>query len=801
MPPANLPELHSIDLTNPDLTIRSGHLRMGGRNPDGHEIYANSRYLTFDGQPWTPVMGELHFTRCSRRSWRDELSKMKAGGIQVVATYLFWNHHEEKEGQFLWSGNRDLRAFVSLCAETGLFAYPRIGPWAHGEVRLGGFPDWLVEKCGSQVRRDAQPYLDYAKIYYQQISTQLQGLLWKDGGPVIGLQLENELADQPGHILTLKRLAQAVGLDVPLYTMTGWGPAQVPQDEVIPVFGGYPDAPWDRHHDDWSRPSRKHYFFSPIRDDNAIGADLGHRPGAPDLSYLERYPYGTCELGGGVQGTYHRRPALDPQDISSVPFCKLGSGANLLGYYMYHGGTNPIGERSTLQEDQASGYPNDLPVRSYDFQGPIGEAGSLRPHYHQLRLLHLFVQDFGSQLAPLAPVFPADAPTDLDDRDKLRWAVRTDGEQAFIFSNNYQRIESLGAHTGVQFELGLKGETLRLPSQPFDLPTGARLLWPVNLDLGDLRLKYASANLLCRLEGSDIPTFVFSACAGIASEFAFEMQEKPLEITCQTGRSNQRPGILIHTLEDLKTEVMLEVNDGDRVAARILLIPGSMADQLWKAQIWGQERLFLSSGALLFEPETLRLRASRSEDLQISVFPAPKELSEDGSRPLQRTKAGLFERFSIARQLPEIGLDAQRLRPADLGSPVRIGPAGVAQAPAPEAYAAGEHWLVTFKDRPGPGTSRTTLVVRYTGDAACAYLEDELVSDNFYCGHDWEIGLGDLDPAVWERGLDLAFLPLRKDAPIYIPPEYLPAFDENGQALHLQNIAVHCEIEARIRPL
>jgi beta-galactosidase GanA len=211
--PANI---HSIKLSRPQSNPIEGHLRMGGASPSGEWIGANSQYLTRDGKPWTPVMGEIHFSRIPRSAWRDALLKMKAGGIQIAATYIFWNYHEETQGIFDWTGSRDLRAFVSLCAETGLLAYPRIGPWAHGEARLGGFPDWLMEKCGLEIRRDAPLYLGYAKILYENIALQLSGLLWKDGGPVIGIQIENELTDQPEHLRTLKTLAQRAGLDVPI---------------------------------------------------------------------------------------------------------------------------------------------------------------------------------------------------------------------------------------------------------------------------------------------------------------------------------------------------------------------------------------------------------------------------------------------------------------------------------------------------------------------------------------------------------------------------------------------------------
>src|SRR5512141_592305 len=76
----------TIDLTNPDLSVQSGHLKMGGASPQGVEINANSRYLTLAGLPWTPVMGEFHFSRYPTQDWREELLKMKAGGIHIAST-------------------------------------------------------------------------------------------------------------------------------------------------------------------------------------------------------------------------------------------------------------------------------------------------------------------------------------------------------------------------------------------------------------------------------------------------------------------------------------------------------------------------------------------------------------------------------------------------------------------------------------------------------------------------------------------------------------------------------------------
>ena len=77
--------------------------------------------------------------------------------MQIISTYIFWIHHEEVEGQFDWSGQRNLREFVQLCAKHGLCVYPRIGPWAHREVRNGGLPDWLLKKGPTRVNDPAYP--------------------------------------------------------------------------------------------------------------------------------------------------------------------------------------------------------------------------------------------------------------------------------------------------------------------------------------------------------------------------------------------------------------------------------------------------------------------------------------------------------------------------------------------------------------------------------------------------------------------------------------------------------------------
>ena len=191
LPAQQPPTPFTIDATMPAPAPETGFLHMGGVSPAGGRLAVNSRYLTLDGKPWLPVMGEFQFSRFPEKYWQEELLKMKADGVQIVAAYVFWIHHEEIEGQFDWTGQRDLRHFVELCAKSGLDVYLRIGPWDHGEARNGGFPDWLVKK-NIPLRRNDPEYLKYVGRFYDQIGRQIRGLLWQNGGPILGVQLENE---------------------------------------------------------------------------------------------------------------------------------------------------------------------------------------------------------------------------------------------------------------------------------------------------------------------------------------------------------------------------------------------------------------------------------------------------------------------------------------------------------------------------------------------------------------------------------------------------------------------------------
>ena len=452
--------------------------------------------LTMDGRRVCPVMGEIHYSRLPANEWQQEVRKMKDGGVTIVATYVFWNHVEEQEGIFRWDGQRSLRRFLEVCKQEDIPVVLRMGPYCHGEARNGGIPDWVFTK-GCKTRSEDQVFLGFAENLYRQIFTQVQGLQWKDGGPVVAAQFDNEYRGRGSYLMALKKIAQNAGFDLPFYTRTGWPElaTPVPFGEMLPLYGDYADGFWDRTLGETDGNYYKAFNFKAFRSSTAIATEqinYSQSTATSQVPSAMSYPYFTCELGGGMATAYHRRPYVYPEDAYSMALVKLGSGSNLLGYYMYHGGTNPEG-LTTLNENQrtvATNY-NDMPVKTYDFQAPLGEFGQTYPHYFMLRPLHLFMQYWGDVLATMDSTFPAPQDLKKGDDSGLRWAVRSEGEHGFIFINNYERLQLLSAKRGVS--LSACGVTL----PKLTVPSGAMAIFPVNIE----GIRYATAQLVAKRDG------------------------------------------------------------------------------------------------------------------------------------------------------------------------------------------------------------------------------------------------------------------------------------------------------------
>ncbi len=408
--------------------------------PNGDRIDVTSKCLRLNGRPLIPLMGEMHYSRVPRGEWAKSLATMKEGGISIVSTYVFWNHHERKEGEWDFSGNRDLSAFLGEVKKAGLWSVVRIGPWAHGECREGGFPDWLVDKAYDWAGGDAKKarqllrsrdarFLAETKKLFERVAREVAPHFWKNGGAVIGVQLENESRGPWPYYQALKKLAVDAGYDVPMYTRTGWPRLNGPETtfgEMIPLYGDYAEGFWDRELKSMPGSYKDAFLMRPARTSAVIATEQLGAQKSEDAKGAEKYPYFTCELGGGMASSYHRRLLMEPMDAFALAVVKLGSGSNLPGFYMYHGGTNPTDFGVSMAESQRDRFTNwnDLPVVSYEFMAPVSEFGEPQFAYWMIRALADFCRENAEELAVADPVFTSEHET---------------RRGRFVFHNDYVR--------------------------------------------------------------------------------------------------------------------------------------------------------------------------------------------------------------------------------------------------------------------------------------------------------------------------------------------------------------------------
>ncbi|MEV8433819.1 beta-galactosidase [Streptomyces chartreusis] len=758
---------HRLRIPTPSPPPLTGHLPFTDAPGVPDPIEVTGRWFTRGGRPWFPVSGEFHYTRCPAAEWEEELLKTKAGGVTAVASYVIWIHHEEIEGRVRFDGDRDLRRFAELCARHGLDFIPRIGPWSHAEVRNGGLPDWLLARdCAT--RTDDPAYLAPVRDWFAAIAGQLRGLDRAHGGPIVAIQIENELYDRPGHLLTLKRMAQAAGLSAPLWTSTAWGGVRLPPDELLPLYGGYPEAFWTEADGGWPDTCRKHFFFTHQRDDEGIGADL--RPttarGSDPDALADRFPWATCELGGGMAVAYHRRPRVDAADIGALGLTKIGCGSVWQGYYMFHGGTNPLGERSTLQESHATGYPNDLPVLTYDFRAPLGEYGQYRPSYDELRLQHLLLADFGHLIAPMESVLPERLPEGQPDRDTLRWAVRADGDSGFLFVNNHQPHEPLPDRPDTSFTVEFPGgaQALTLPAAPVTVPAGAYFCWPLRLDVAGVRLDWATAQPVCTVDVDGRTVLVLAATGGIAPELALDAHTVA-SVGAPSGDIAEVGGRILVTGLRPGTDALVEVETADAGRAGLLVLDAATARTAYRGVAWGAERLLLSADGIVFDGDEVRVHGAAG-GTSFAVLPAPDSALVVDGETVTAEADGVFARYRVGSGGGDEPLRASLtlVRPPGPAPEPATGVLGRASAPAHKYYdsVAAEYRVDVPQDLP----QGAVLRLHWSGDAARAHVGEALVADQFFSGRAWDIGRLPAGAVLRVR-----VLPLHADARVHVPPE------------------------------
>ena len=333
-----------------------------------------------------------------------------------------------------------------------------------------------------------------------------------------------------------------------------------------------------------------------------------------------------------MMSSYHRRILNNPEDVDSLVTIKLGSGSTLPGYYMYHGGTNPVGRNTTLMEAQdtlLTNY-NDMPVMNYDFQAPIGEFGQLRPQYHLLRRIHLFLSDFGEGFAQMAAYLPDIRPGARDDTATLRWAapVRT-ARQAMFLSANYERSREMPLKHAVQFHDQRAFRAVHLSMYaPVDVPADCVFFWP-------------------------LPTSISATACGFPTRRPSRSAKSTTQVA---GRSFLRKRVALRLSLQLQARrqvgtpsagrgVSFQVSGSDGWPVKVVLLSDTDSLALWKGTWGGRERIFLTQAGLVVDGATLRLTSPLREDLSVGVYPEPAGIA--GGR-----SDGVFTRYTPAPPPP-----------------------------------------------------------------------------------------------------------------------------------------------------
>ncbi len=523
-----------------------------------------------------------------------------------------------------------------------------------------------------------------------------------------------------------------------------------------------------------------------------IAGQGGTRPEAdsPDTPFI------TAEIGGGIQDTYHRRPVVHPDDIAAMMPVMLGSGVNLYGTYMFQGGQNPDGKRSTLQESQATGYPTDVPEKSYDFQAPLGPFGTERESFRKLKVFNYFLNDFGQDLAPMSVHAPLRTPKTPADFSLIRASVRSKGQQGFLFVNNYARGAEVPTRKAVQFEVQLPGSTLNIPAKPIDIPSGAYFIWPFHFDLGGITLRYGTAQPFTRLKDPRGETFVFAETPGIPAELVLD-DAPDLNARAEGATVRRRDGVVVITRISTGLDHTISLRRGSSPEVRLIVLTQVEAENVWKASIGGGSHIVETEQDFFADERQFVLQSQGSPQCRFSVYPDTGEAftSTQAKLDVLRTNGAATYKGSVPEK--HLVLKFKKIHDAEVAPPVKLGPPlswrpqGVATVPGGDAFDVAAKWEISIVgDLLDNAVSNVFLNIDYTGDVGRLSANGHLLDDNFYNGMPWSIGLRRFAEQIRGEQLELIVLPLRKDSPVFLEKQLRPDFKEAPQIERLNSLTL-----------
>jgi hypothetical protein len=439
----------------------------------GHGITLDARGIRFEGGPQLVLCASLFYFRLPREQWRARLAQVRASGYTCVDVYLPWNFHETAPGRWSFEGRRDVAAFLDLAQEEGLYVIARPGPYICSEWDGGALPAWLGLDPQLRVRQHEQRFLDRVTAWFDQALPLLAERQYPANGPVIMVQLENELdffdcEDRTGYLTALRDQAVRHGITVPLIACSGQGDLQGAIGDVpgvVPACNFYPDD--DSPH---IEPEVRRYAEL-----------LAER----DLPLL-------------ITETNRRHRTLRRL---------LASGASLIAPYLQSSGWN-FGYTPSAGN---WGRPGNLMSHGYDFGGYVSSTGTERPEYAEAQILARVIDTLGPRLALATPTVPPTPVTTDFPTSSSPSALRLDGGGLLL------AVPHLATRTGTGPGTGAGTGTAVVNGVPVAVAADSCPLMLLDVPLGpwghDGTLTLASADLVAAGEGvlvfsSEVPVTV-----------------------------------------------------------------------------------------------------------------------------------------------------------------------------------------------------------------------------------------------------------------------------------------------------
>ena len=318
-----------------------------------HTFAVGDKTFLLDGKPFVVKAAEVHYPRIPRPYWEHRIQMCKALGMNAVCIYIFWNIHEQQEGQFNFTENNDVAAFCRIAQKNGMYVIVRPGPYVCAEWEMGGLPWWLLKKKDIRLREQDPYFMQRVKIFEQKVGEQLAPLTVQNGGPIIMIQVENEYGsygeDKP-YVSEIRDCLKSIyGDDMTLF-----------QCDWASNFekNGLDDLTWTMN------------FGTGANIDQQFRRLGELRPNAPKM--CSEFWSGWFDKWGAQHET---RPAKDMVDGMDEMLSKGIS----FSLYMTHGGTS-FGHWAGAN---SPGFAPD--VTSYDYDAPINEWGLATPKFWELR--------------------------------------------------------------------------------------------------------------------------------------------------------------------------------------------------------------------------------------------------------------------------------------------------------------------------------------------------------------------------------------------------------------------------------